>query len=166
MARVLALSRWICTVRLLIRSRTLGFAAPGSPEATSSFGGSLVDICPESASTFGIVPRTCYQVRGWDPKPKKTKTENPKKIMKFYYTYVIQSKKDGNFYTGFTSDLRKRLQEHNRGKNISTKWRIPFELIYFESCLRIEDAKQREKYLKSGIGKKYIKMRPKSYLTG
>lgn len=63
-----------------MRARTLGFAAPGSPEATSSFGGSLVDICPESASTFGIVPRTCYQVRGWDPKPKKLKQKIQKKL--------------------------------------------------------------------------------------
>ena len=85
--------------------------------------------------------------------------------MKFYYTYVIQSIKDGNFYTGFTSDLRKRLQEHNKGNNISTKWRVPFMLIYYEACLDIEDAKRREKYLKSGIGKKYIKMRLKKYFT-
>ncbi len=71
--------------------------------------------------------------------------------MKFYYTYIIQSVKDGNFYTGFTEDLRKRLQEHNQGKTISNKWRIPFGLIYYEACLNKEDAKRREKYLKSGI---------------
>jgi len=47
-----------------------------------------------------------------------------------YYTYILQSKKDGKWYTGFTSDLRKRFNEHNNGKNISTKSRGPFILIY------------------------------------
>ena len=85
--------------------------------------------------------------------------------MKFYYTYVIQSKKDSNFYTGFTRDLRRRLQEHNKGKTVSNKWRLPFKLIYYEACLDIEDAKRRERYLKSGIGKKFIKMRLKKYFN-
>jgi len=71
-----------------------------------------------------------------------------------YYTYVIQSEKDQRFYTGFTRDLQNRLNEHNLGKVASTKNRSPFRLIYYEACLNEQDATAREKYLKSGMGKR------------
>ena len=83
-----------------------------------------------------------------------------------YYVYVLQSKKDGNFYTGFTSNLLNRIQLHNSGKVSSTKKRFPLELIYWEGCLNKKDALQREKYLKSSWGKRYLKNRLKNYLTG
>ncbi len=82
-----------------------------------------------------------------------------------YYTYVIQSEKDGQFYTGFTGDLRNRLNEHNTGKVVSTKNRGPFRLIYYEACLNSQDATAREKYLKSGMGKRYLKNRLKRFLS-
>ncbi len=82
-----------------------------------------------------------------------------------YYTYVIQSEKDRGFYTGFTNNLRKRFNEHNSGKVSSTKNRLPFVLIYYEACLDEEDAKSREKYLKSGMGKRYVKNRLKRFLS-
>ena len=82
-----------------------------------------------------------------------------------YYTYVIQSAKDGNLYTGFTGDLRKRFNEHNAGKVTSTKNRGPFELIYYEACLNEQDATAREKYLKTGMGKRYLKNRMKRFLS-
>jgi putative endonuclease len=85
--------------------------------------------------------------------------------MKGYYTYVLLSKYDGKFYTGFTHDIVKRLEEHNSGKVFSTKKRIPFNLIYFEFCLNIEDAIHREKYLKTTYGKKYIRSRLKNHLA-
>ncbi len=50
-----------------------------------------------------------------------------------YYLYVLKSKKDGNFYTGSTSDLRKRFAKHNKGQVFSTRRRIPFEIIYYEA---------------------------------
>ena len=78
----------------------------------------------------------------------------------------MQSEIDNNFYTGYTSDLRKRLNEHNGGNVISTKKRIPLKLIYFEGCLSQKDAIHREKYLKTSWGKRYIKNRIKDYLTG
>ena len=83
--------------------------------------------------------------------------------MQIYYTYVLQSKKDGNWYTGFTNDLKKRIQEHNNGLVFSTKNRVPWKLIYYEGCLHERDARAREKYLKSGMGKRYIKNRLKSF---
>ena len=79
--------------------------------------------------------------------------------MKFFYVYVLQSEKDGNWYTGSTSDLKKRLQEHNKGYNFSTKNRRPWKLIYYEASLNENDAKARERYLKSGMGKRYLRNR-------
>ena len=82
-----------------------------------------------------------------------------------YYVYVIQSKKDKQFYTGFTRDLENRIREHNEGRVSSTKERGPFELIYYEACLNERDALAREKYLKSGMGKRYLKNRLKRFLS-
>lgn len=82
-----------------------------------------------------------------------------------YYTYVIQSDKDALFYTGFTRDLQNRLEEHNTGKVASTKNRRPFRVIYFEACLNEQDATAREKYLKTGMGKRYLKNRLKRFLS-
>ena len=78
-----------------------------------------------------------------------------------FYTYVIRSKKDDNWYTGSTNNIRKRLKEHNDNKVSSTKSRTPFELIYYEACMNEQDARAREKYLKSGMGKRYLKNRLK-----
>ncbi len=82
-----------------------------------------------------------------------------------YYTYVIQSDKDKRFYTGFAEDLQNRLNDHNSGKVASTKNRMPFKLIYYEACLNEQDAIAREKYLKSGMGKRYLKNRLKRFLS-
>ena len=83
-----------------------------------------------------------------------------------YYTYVLISKMDGNFYTGYTKDLKVRFEEHDKGHVASTKDRRPLELIYYEGCLSQQDAIRREKYLKTYHGKMFIKRRLKSYLTG
>ncbi|MBP7966814.1 GIY-YIG nuclease family protein [Candidatus Woesebacteria bacterium] len=77
----------------------------------------------------------------------------------FYYTYVLKSKKDGRLYTGYTQDLRKRLSEHNKGFSTYTKGRGPFILIYYEACLLESKARSRELFLKSGMGKRYLKNR-------
>lgn len=83
-----------------------------------------------------------------------------------YYTYVLYSKKDGKFYTGFTQNLKLRFDQHNKGQVESTKDRRPFELIYYEACLNRLDATHREKHLKTYHGKAYIKKRLKFHLTG
>jgi len=82
-----------------------------------------------------------------------------------YYTYVIQSQKSKRWYTGSTNDLRKRLNQHNKGKSTWTKDSIPWKLIYYEACLNEEDARSREKYLKSGIEKRYLKNRLRRFLS-
>ena len=82
-----------------------------------------------------------------------------------YYTYIMQSKKDKHFYTGCTDNLRKRFSEHKEGLNFSTKGIGPFELIYYEACHNKSDAYAREKFLKSGPGKRYLKNRLKRFLS-
>ena len=82
-----------------------------------------------------------------------------------HYVYILKSKKDGQFYTGCTNDLRKRFRQHQSGKVTSTKERLPVELVYYEMCLDQTDAYAREKYLKTGMGKRYIKNRLKRFLS-
>jgi len=86
-------------------------------------------------------------------------------LISMFYVYVLQSIKDGQWYTGYASDLKRRIKEHNLGRNFSTKHRIPFCLIYYEACLSEKDAKTREKYLKSGMGKRYLKNRMRYFLS-
>ncbi|MDO8514737.1 MAG: GIY-YIG nuclease family protein [bacterium] len=82
-----------------------------------------------------------------------------------HYTYVLRSKVDGKWYTGCTNDLRKRLRQHNGGQMVATAKRHPFELMYYEACREQSDAYTREKYLKTGMGKRYIKNRLKRFLS-
>ena len=82
-----------------------------------------------------------------------------------YYTYVLQSFQDGKYYTGFTKDLKLRVEQHNKGLVESTKHRRPFKLIYYEACLDRKDATKREKYLKTFHGKMYLGKRLKFYLS-
>lgn len=81
------------------------------------------------------------------------------------YVYVLRSTKDGKLHTGCTENLRKRFSEHNDGKVSSTKGRGPFELVYYEASLCSEYAFAREKYLKSGMEKRYLKNRLKRFLS-
>ncbi|MDP3948552.1 MAG: GIY-YIG nuclease family protein [bacterium] len=83
-----------------------------------------------------------------------------------FYVYLLHSAKDGKLYSGFTTDLKKRLLKHNSGKVFSTKSRRPLKLVYCEVCLNEQDARQREKYFKTGVGKKFIKNRLKHYFQG
>jgi putative endonuclease len=90
---------------------------------------------------------------------------NPDSVPVFYYVYVLRSKKNSNWYTGYTADLRKRLKEHNNGSSVYTKSRGPFELIYYEAYKNETDARSREKQLKSVQGKAYLRKRIKRFLT-
>ena len=80
-----------------------------------------------------------------------------------YYIYVLRSDGDGNFYVGYTKNLKLRFEQHNKGVVESTKSRGPFKLVYYEACLDQDDAFRREKYLKSNFGKKYLKSRLQTY---
>lgn len=83
----------------------------------------------------------------------------------YHYVYILQSKKDGKFYTGCTNDLRARFNQHQTGEVLSTKNRGPFELVYYEACTDKSDAYARERYLKTGMGKRYVKNRLKRALA-
>lgn len=80
-----------------------------------------------------------------------------------HYVYVLRSLKDGQLYTGYYGDLKKRLDEHNKGYVEATKRRSSFELIYYEACLSKYGAYRREKYLKTNYGRRYIKSRLRDY---
>ena len=74
-----------------------------------------------------------------------------------WFAYALQSKKDGGLYIGMATDVEGRLKEHNSGYNQSTRSRVPFTLIYSEKCASRGDAREREKYLKSGKGREFLK---------
>ena len=73
-------------------------------------------------------------------------------LSSMYYVYILKSSKNGSLYIGYTSDLKKRFAEHNNGLSISTKYKRPYKLIFYEAFLDRIDAKHREVYLKSGWG--------------
>ncbi|MBI2098978.1 GIY-YIG nuclease family protein [Candidatus Uhrbacteria bacterium] len=81
----------------------------------------------------------------------------------FYYVYVLKSKKTGGLYIGFTTDLKRHFQEHNHGQVFSTKPYLPWQLIYYEAMLNQDDAKRREKYLKTNQGARMLKRKLKEY---
>ncbi len=76
--------------------------------------------------------------------------------MAMYYTYAPLSESDGRFYTGCANDLRKRVVDHDAGRVRSTAHRRPLTLIYDEACLNRDDALRRERFLKSGKGKRFL----------
>ena len=75
-----------------------------------------------------------------------------------YCVYVLFSRKDHLLYIGFSTNLANRVTQHNSGKNRSTASRIPLELIFCEFYLYKKDALNREKYFKTSIGKKALKL--------
>ncbi|MEK7499439.1 MAG: GIY-YIG nuclease family protein [Patescibacteria group bacterium] len=83
----------------------------------------------------------------------------------FYYVYILQSQKNASLYIGYTSDLQKRFQQHNNGESASTRPFRPYTLIFYEAFLNRIDAKNREKYLKGGYGRRTIKGMLKNFET-
>ncbi len=74
-----------------------------------------------------------------------------------YTVYALKSDVDARIYVGFTTNVDKRLKEHNSGKTKSTKGYRPWKVIYTESCETRIEARELEKYYKSGIGKEKLK---------
>ena len=81
----------------------------------------------------------------------------------FFYIYILESLKDGARYTGYTNNLKRRIEEHKKGLSFATKYRLPFKLVYFEGCLNEQDAKRRERYLKTTQGRRFIGLRLLEY---
>ncbi len=84
-------------------------------------------------------------------------TKKSKAIIKImWYVYILKSQKDNSFYTGMSENVEQRLQQHNAGKSKYTNGHRPFELVYTEFVGSREEARKREKYLKSSAGKRFI----------
>jgi putative endonuclease len=80
------------------------------------------------------------------------------KTQAMHYVYVLVSEiKRLRFYVGMSEDVDKRLLDHNSGKTKSTKGYRPWKLFFTEEYITRLEARKREKYLKSGIGKEKIK---------
>ncbi len=84
---------------------------------------------------------------------------------KYYFVYTLLSLKDNKLYTGFTNNLKERLLKHTKGLVTSTRLRRPFKLIHSEMFFNEPDAKAREKFLKSGFGRKQLKQALKRTLA-
>jgi len=73
------------------------------------------------------------------------------------YVYVLRSDKTGMLYKGLTKDLERRIKEHNAGYSKSTKAHRPWHLVYQEGHNNMRDARAREKFLKSGSGREFLR---------
>ncbi|MEO9483248.1 MAG: GIY-YIG nuclease family protein [Ekhidna sp.] len=82
---------------------------------------------------------------------EKLKTE------RVFFVYAIKSTSRNYIYVDLTNNLERRLSEHNEGRNRTTKPYRPFVLIHLEKFETRMEARNREKYLKSGIGKDFLK---------
>lgn len=82
-------------------------------------------------------------------------------LNRFFYVYILKGigSKNTQRYVGFTSDLRKRIDEHNQGKSFATAPRRPFALVYYEACRSKSDAIRRERYLKGTRGRRWLTLR-------
>ena len=85
--------------------------------------------------------------------------------MNNFFVYVLESLSDKSWYIGFTNDISKRLEEHNNGQSYYTKRKMPWKILYYEVSYEKNDAIAREKYLKSGMGRRYLKNRLKNQLN-
>lgn len=75
------------------------------------------------------------------------------------FTYVLRSSLDNKLYIGYTRNLKNRIAEHEKGFVSATKHRRPLVLVYYEACLDENKAIDREKYFKTGFGRRYLKAR-------
>ena len=82
-----------------------------------------------------------------------------------YYVYLLENQNDFGWYIGYTADIKKRVEDHNSGKGSrTTKLGTNWKLIYYEAYINKKDAEGRERFLKSGSGRKYLKKQLKNYL--
>jgi putative endonuclease len=84
-----------------------------------------------------------------------------------FYVYLLEHTKDKSWYIGYSENLKRRLTEHQSasGSRTTSLKNGKYKLIYYESYLNKLDAIGREKYLKSGSGRKHLKKQLKNYLN-
>ena len=81
-----------------------------------------------------------------------------------HYVYVLRSVSDGGFYIGYSANLQQQFEQHLQGDSFATSHRGPWKLIYYEAYLEQADALGRERYLKSGAGRRFLKAQLAHYL--
>jgi putative endonuclease len=87
-----------------------------------------------------------------------------RKPMSMFYIYILLLN-DGDFYTGFSSDLKQRIPQHERGGVESTRYKRPVKLVHYEAYVKESDARRREKFLKTTEGKRFLRMQLRDLLT-
>ena len=83
-----------------------------------------------------------------------------------YYTYILISEDGARTYTGVTSDIDRRLKEHNSGKEKSTRPHLPYKVLYVESHETMTSARRKEVYFKSTSGRREIRQFLINYKQG
>ncbi len=85
-----------------------------------------------------------------------------------HYFYVLRFKNNGKLYYGFTSNLKRRIAEHHskNKKSAFSSRNGDFDLIFYEAYLNVKDAREAEKYFKTGHGREILKDKLKNYLGG
>ena len=74
-----------------------------------------------------------------------------------YFVYVLKSLKTENYYKGITNDINRRITEHFEGSSFTTKSQLPLKLVHVEACRTREEARNLEKFFKSGFGREIIR---------
>jgi putative endonuclease len=83
---------------------------------------------------------------------------------RMYHVYVLENQIDKSLYIGYTADINKRVKDHQEGRGgRTTKLKIGWTLIYYETYLNKKDVLGREKFLKGGSGRKYLMKQLKFY---
>jgi len=100
--------------------------------------------CPPTGRKGGIGRPVCRQAGAL-------------KLKSMFYVYAISSLDHNYIYVGLTQDITKRIKRHNDGRERTTRFYKPFELIYSEVCETRMKARVQEKYWKSGIGKEKLR---------
>jgi putative endonuclease len=95
--------------------------------------------------------RLARRRRGCPPK------EGARKLFTMHVVYVLKSLKKKYFYVGMTNNIERRLIQHNTGQSSSTEPYRPLVLVLKETYDSRQKARDREKYLKSGVGREYLK---------
>ncbi len=80
-----------------------------------------------------------------------------------FYVYILLLN-NKQLYTGYTSDLKRRIAEHHEGNADFTSTRLPVKLIHYEAYLKKSDAERRERYLKTTEGKRFLKQQLRDIL--
>ena len=111
------------------------------------------------------VPDPVSKPKLLDQRVKASLTRQEFQKNRMFYVYVLRSETDFGFYIGFSNNLRLRLRQHKDRQSFATSHRGPWKLIYYEAYLSRDDALGRERYLKSGAGRRFLKAQLQHYLA-